>query len=81
MVHLVPGFAAGLLGVGDQGFVELNTEYRALLIELMSECFSHPGTCRDLTPELMADKMTESFQCFVRKTNTLITKSLCEEAA
>lgn len=81
MVHLVPGFAAGLLGVGERGFVELNTEYRALLLELMSECFSHPGTCRDLTPELMADKMMESFQRFVQKTNTLITKSLSEKSA
>ena len=57
MSSLVPALACGMLHIGDEGFVRLCNDFRALLVEWMSRVFAIPSHVPNLSPELYAVKV------------------------
>lgn len=76
MSSLVPALACGMLHIGDEGFVRLCNDFRALLVEWMSRVFAIPSHVPNLSPELYAVKIVEITKRLTPQANAMVARAL-----
>ena len=57
MSSVVPALACGMLHIGDEGFVKLTNDFRALLVDWITRVFAVASNVPNLTPELYGTKV------------------------